>query len=100
MSLDAAAAALAEQAGIVPGLLDRAIARSGVDVWQGPAQERLADDLVRLRSILRGAADDLNALASRLRAEAAEQRRLAAEAAAKAAREAREAARPRTGVTR
>jgi len=78
VSLEAAAAAFAEQAGIVPGLLDRALARCGVDVWQGPAQERLADDLVRLRSVLRGASDELAAIASRLRAEAAEERRLAA----------------------
>jgi len=78
VTLEAAAAVLAEQAGIVPGLLDGALARCGVDVWQGPAQERLADDLLHLRSVLRGAADDLAAVAARLRAEAAEQRRLAA----------------------
>ena len=78
MSLDAAAAALAEQARVVPGLLDRALARSGVDVWQGPAQESLSDDLLRLRTTLRSVSDELAALASRLRAEAAEERRLAA----------------------
>ena len=78
MSLDAAAAALAEQARVVPGLLDRALARSGVDVWQGPAQARLSDDLLRLRATLRSVSDDLGHLAGRLRAEAAEERRLAA----------------------
>jgi hypothetical protein len=67
--LDAAAAALAAQAGTLPALLDRAVARSGVDVWQGPAQEHLADELARLRGILRTAADELYGLAARLRAQ-------------------------------
>ena len=71
MSLDAAAAVLAEQARVVPGLLDGALARCGVDVWPGPAQERLADDLLRLRRALRDAADDLAYVAARLREEAA-----------------------------
>jgi hypothetical protein len=73
-ALDAAAAALAGQAGIVPGLLDRALARSGVDVWQGPAQEELQDELVRLRGVLRGVSSELYDVAARLRAEAAAQR--------------------------
>jgi hypothetical protein len=85
MSLDAAAAALAEQARVVPGLLDRALARSGVDVWQGPAQERLLDDLRGLRSVLRVAADELAFLATRLRAEAEEARLAQARASAAAA---------------
>jgi hypothetical protein len=70
-TLDAAAATLAEQAGALPGLLDRAVARSGVDVWQGPAQEHLSDELARLRGVLRTASGELSDVAARLRADAA-----------------------------
>jgi uncharacterized protein YukE len=84
-ALDAAASALAGQAGTIPGLLDRALARSGVDVWQGPAQEDLADDLVRLRGVLRSAAGELSGIAARLRAEAATARAAEERAASAAA---------------
>lgn len=70
-ALDAAAAALVAQAGAMPRLLDRALARSGVNVWQGPAQAHLADDLATLRRALGAAADELYAVAARLRAQAA-----------------------------
>jgi septal ring factor EnvC (AmiA/AmiB activator) len=95
-ALDAAAAELAGQAAVLPGLLDRAVARSGVDVWQGPAQQDLAGELARLRGALRGAAGELSALAVRLRAEAAsiraEEARLAAAAEAAERAAARRAA--------
>jgi hypothetical protein len=83
-ALDAAAAALDVQAGTLPGLLDRAVARSGVNVWQGPAQEHLADELVRLRGVLRTAASELSGVAVRLRGEAAAARAAAAPPASRA----------------
>ena len=70
-AFEAAASALDGQAGILPGLLDRAVARNGVDVWQGPAQADLAGELSRLRGALRTAAGELRGVASSLRADAA-----------------------------
>ncbi|HEU0131771.1 MAG TPA: hypothetical protein VFQ85_12355 [Mycobacteriales bacterium] len=89
-ALDAAATALAGQAEGLPGLLDAARAGNGVNVWQGPAQEALADDLVLLRARLRLAADELLAVAASLRADAA---RVRAERTAAALRAAEAAAR-------
>lgn len=89
--LEAAAARLDGEAAGLGDVVDPPVARAGLDVWAGPAQIRLWDDLQGWRHRLRGAASDLRSTAGGLRAEAAriraeiaaEQRRIAEAAAAR-----------------
>lgn len=68
--LDAAAASLRLQARGLPELIDPPIARAGCDVWQGPAQVQLWDQLRWWRQRLERAADELASTAGRLEDEA------------------------------
>ena len=91
--LEVAAARLDGEAAGLGEVLNPPIARAGLDVWEGPAQRRLWEDLESWSLRLRGAAGDLRSTAGGLRAEAAriraeiaaEQRRIAEAAAARGA---------------
>ena len=46
--------------------------RAGTDTWLGPTPQRCFDDLVAMRTQLKGAADDLRTRASRLEQQASQ----------------------------
>ena len=93
--LEAAAASLRRQAHGLPELIDAPLARAGCDVWQGPAQVQLWDQLRWWQRRLGSAAEELTATAVRLEDEARrlraalEAERRAAEDAARRAEEER-----------
>jgi uncharacterized protein YukE len=68
--LDAAAARLEAEAGLLPGLLDAVLRASTPEAWEGPAASRFDDELALNRVRLRNAADDLRVVARSLRAQA------------------------------
>lgn len=80
VELEAAAARLRTQARGLPELVDAPIARAGCDVWQGPAQAQLWNELHWWRQRLVRAAEELSATAYRLEEEAERIRASEAEA--------------------